>query len=85
MVNNSYEQYLLNELKRVKEENKKLKDKFRVDIGEYLMLKYEDKIKEIMKDSPDMTREEKKDVRNLMFSAIGDLDMLILLDDKGWR
>lgn len=85
MRNNSYEQYLLNELKRVKEENKKLKDKFRVDMGEYLMLKYEDKIKEIMKDSPDMTREEKKDLRNLMFSAIGDLDILILLDDKGWR
>ena len=85
MRNNSYEQYLLNELKRVNEENKKLKDKFRVDMGEYLMLKYEDKIKEIMKDSPDMTREEKKDLRNLMFSAIGDLDILILLDDKGWR
>ena len=82
MKNNSYEQYLLNELKRVKEENKKLKDKFRVDIGEYLMLKYEDKIKEIMKDSPDMTKEEKKDLRNLMFSAIGDLDILILFDEK---
>lgn len=85
MVNNSYEQYLLNELKRVKEENKKLKDKFRVDMGEYLMLKYEDKIKEIMKDSPDMTKEEKKDLRNLMFSAIGDLDILILFDEKDWR
>ena len=85
MKNNSYEQYLLNELKRVKEENKKLKDKFRVDMGEYLMLKYEDKIKEIMKDSPDMTIEEKKDLRNLMFSAIGDLDILILFDDKDWR
>ena len=85
MVNNSYEQYLLNELKRVKEENKKLKDKFRVDMGEYLMLRYEDKVKEIMKESPDMTKEEKKDLRNLMFSAIGDLDILILLDDKGWR
>ena len=85
MRNNSYEQYLLNELKRVKEENKKLKDKFRVDMGEYLMLKYEDKIKEIMKDSPDMTREEKKDLRNLMFSAIGDLDILILFDEKDWR
>ena len=81
-MNNSYEQYLLNELGRVKEENKKLKDKFRVDMGEYLMLKYEDKIKEIMKDSPDMTREEKKDLRNLMFSAIGDLDILILFDEK---
>ena len=85
MRNNSYEQYLLNELKRVKEENKKLKDKFRVDMGEYLMLKYEDKIKEIMKDSSDMTREEKKDLRNLMFSAIGDLDILILFDEKDWR
>ena len=85
MVNNSYKQYLLNELKRVKEENKKLKDKFRVDMGEYLMLRYEDKVKEIMKESPDMTKEEKKDLRNLMFSAIGDLDILILLDDKGWR
>lgn len=84
MKNNSYEQYLLNELKRVKEENKKLKDKFRVDMGEYLMLKYEDKIKEIMKDSPDMTKEEKKDLRNLMFSAIGDLDILILFDEKDW-
>lgn len=82
MSNNSYEQYLLNELKRVKEENKKLKDKFRVDMGEYLMLKYEDKIKEIMKDSPDMTTEEKKDLRNLMLSAIGDLDILILFDKK---
>lgn len=82
MKNNSYEQYLLNELERVKEENKKLKDKFRVDMGEYLMLKYEDKIKEIMKDSPDMTKEEKKDLRNLMFSAIGDLDILILFDEK---
>ena len=85
MRNNSYEQYLLNELKRVKEENKKLKDKFRVDMGEYLMLKYEDKIKEIMKESPDMTKEEKKDLRNLMFSAIGDLDILILFDEKDWR
>ena len=85
MKNNSYEQYLLNELERVKEENKKLKDKFRVDMGEYLMLKYEDKIKEIMKDSPDMTKEEKKDLRNLMFSAIGDLDILILFDEKDWR
>ena len=85
MKNNNYEQYLLNELKRVKEENKKLKDKLRVDMGEYLMLKYEDKIKEIMKDSPDMTKEEKKDLRNLMFSAIGDLDILILFDEKDWR
>ena len=85
MKNNNYEQYLLNELERVKEENKKLKDKFRVDMGEYLMLKYEDKIKEIMKDSPDMTKEEKKDLRNLMFSAIGDLDILILFDEKDWR
>ena len=85
MKNNSYEQYLLNELERVKEENKKLKDKFRVDMGEYLMLKYEDKIKEIMKDSPDMTKEEKKDLRNLMFSAIGDLDILILFDEKDWH
>lgn len=85
MVNNSYEQYLLNELKRVKEENKKLKDKFRVDMGEYLMLRYEDKVKEIMKESPDMTKEEKKDLRNLMFSAIGDLDILILFDEKDWR
>ena len=85
MMNNSYEQYLLNELERVKEENKKLKDKFRVDMGEYLMLKYEDKIKEIMKDSPDMTKEEKKDLRNLMFSAVGDLDILILFDEKDWR
>ena len=85
MVNNSYEQYLLNELKRVKEENKKLKDKFRVDMGEYLMLRYEDKVKEIMKESLDMTKEEKKDLRNLMFSAIGDLDILILFDEKDWR
>ena len=85
MRNNSYEQYLLNELKRVKEENKKLKDKFRVDMGEYLMLRYEDKVKEIMKESPDMTKEEKKDLRNLMFSAIGDLDILILFDEKDWR
>lgn len=82
MRNNSYEQYLLNELERVREENKKLKDKFRVDTGEYLMLKYEDKIKEIMKESPSMTKEEKKDLRNLMFSAIGDLDILILFDEK---
>lgn len=82
MKNNSYEQYLLNELERVKEENKKLKDKFRVDMGEYLMLRYEDKVKEIMKDSPDMTTEEKKDLRNLMLSAIGDLDILILFDEK---
>ena len=85
MKNNSYEQYLLNELERVKEENKKLKDKFRVDMGEYLMLKYEDKIKEIMKESPYMTTEEKKDLRNLMFSAIGDLDILILFDEKDWH
>ena len=80
-----YEKYLLDELDRVKEENKKLKDKFRVDMGEYLMLKYEDKVKEIMKESPDMTKEEKKDLRNLMFSAIGDLDILILFDEKDWR
>ena len=51
-------------------------------MGEYLMLKYEDKIKEIMKESPYMTTEEKKDLRNLMFSAIGDLDILILFDEK---
>ena len=85
MRNNSYEQYLLKELERVREENKELKDKFRVDMGEYLVLRYEDKVKEIMKESPDMTKEEKKDLRNLMYSAVGDLDILILFDEKDWR
>ena len=32
-----------------------------------------------------MTIEEQKHFRNIMFSAVGDLDMLILLDDKDWR
>ncbi|AUV57107.1 hypothetical protein LM12_0018 [Staphylococcus phage vB_SauM_LM12] len=32
-----------------------------------------------------MTLEEQKHFRNTMFSAVGDLDMLILLDDKDWR
>lgn len=32
-----------------------------------------------------MTLEEKKHFRNLMFSAIGDLDILILFDEKDWR
>lgn len=81
MGNNSYEQYLLNELKRVKEENKKLKDKFRVDMGEYLMLRYEDKVKEIMKDSLYMSKENKKHLKSLMTSAVIDLDIFISLDE----
>ena len=40
-----YEQYLLNELERVKEENKKLKDELRVALGENIY--YEEKIKEL--------------------------------------
>ena len=32
-----------------------------------------------------MTLEEQKHLRNLMFSAIGDLDILILFDEKDWR
>ncbi len=81
MSNNSYEQYLLNELKRVKEENKKLKDKFRVDMGEYLMLRYEDKVKEIMKESLYMSKENKKHLKSLMTSGVIDLDISISLDE----
>lgn len=40
-----YEQYLLNELERVKEENKNLKDKLRVALGENIY--YEEKVKKL--------------------------------------
>lgn len=83
MRKNSYEQYLLNELKRVKEENKELKDKLRVSLGENIY--YEERIKDIMMGSRDMSIEDKKHLRSLMASAFGDLDMLILLDEKEWR
>ena len=32
-----------------------------------------------------MTLEEQKHFRNVMFDAVGDLDEVILLDDKDWR
>lgn len=32
-----------------------------------------------------MTIEEQKHFRNAMFDAVGDLDEVILLDDKDWR
>ena len=81
MRNNSYEQYLLNELERVKEENKKLKDKFRADMGEYLMLRYEDKMKEIMKESLYMSKENKKHLKSLMTSAVVDLELSIVISE----
>lgn len=83
MSNNSYGQYLLNELKRVKEENKELKDKLRVSLGENIY--YEEKIKDIMIASRDMSIEDKKHLRSLMVSAFGDLDILILLDETKER
>lgn len=83
MSNNSYEQYLLNELKRVKEENKELKDKLRVSLGENIY--YEEKFKDIMVASRDMSIEDKKRLRSLIASAFGDLDILILLDETKER
>ena len=32
-----------------------------------------------------MTLEEQKHLRNTMFDTVGDLDEVILLDDKDWR
>ena len=32
-----------------------------------------------------MTLEEQKHFRKVMFDAVGDLDEVILLDDKDWR
>lgn len=43
-------------------------------------------IKEMMEYAIDnMTLEEQKHFRNVMFSAVGDLDVLILLEEKEWR
>ena len=43
-------------------------------------------IKEIMEYAiNNMTVEEQKHLRNVMFSAVGDLDMLILFEEKEWR
>lgn len=78
MRNNSYEQYLSNELERVKEENKELKDKLRVALGENIY--YEEKIKDIMVASRDMSIEDKKHLKSLMVSAAGDLEILIFLN-----
>lgn len=47
MSNNSYEQYLLDKLERANEENKNLKDRLRVALGENIY--YEEKIKELKK------------------------------------
>ena len=43
-------------------------------------------IKEIMEYViNNMTLEEQKYFRKVMFDAVGDLDEVILLDDKDWR
>ncbi|WJJ57886.1 hypothetical protein UDOIXSUF_CDS0104 [Staphylococcus phage PG-2021_1] len=43
---------------------------------------YEKIFKELMRDVENMTTDKKKHFRNLMFSAIGDLDILILFEEK---
>ena len=48
-------------------------------------MNYERIFKELMRDVENMTIDEKKHFRNLMFSAVGDLDMLILFEEKEWR
>ncbi|VEV88704.1 hypothetical protein [Staphylococcus phage Stab23] len=43
-------------------------------------------IKEIMEYAiNNMTLEEQKHLRNVMFSVVEDLDMLILFEEKEWR
>ena len=43
-------------------------------------------VKEIMEYAINsMTLEEQKHFRKVMFDAVGDLDEVILLDDKYWR
>ncbi|WRW34775.1 hypothetical protein CF5_0180 [Staphylococcus phage CF5] len=46
---------------------------------------YERIFKELIRDAKNMTIDEKKHFRNLMFNAIGDLDILILFEEKEWR
>lgn len=46
---------------------------------------YERIFKELMRNVENMTTDEKKHFRNLMFSAVGDLDMLIIFEEKEWR
>ena len=46
---------------------------------------YERIFKELMRDVENMTTDEKKHFRKVMFDAVGDLDEVILLDDKDWR
>ncbi|UJQ43246.1 hypothetical protein [Staphylococcus phage vB_Sau_P68] len=46
---------------------------------------YERIFKELMRNVENMTIDEKKHFRNLMFSAVGDLDILILFEEKEWR
>lgn len=53
-------------------------------LGEVIM-NYEKIFKELMRDVENMTTDEKKHFRNLIFSAIGDLDILILFEEKEWR
>lgn len=46
---------------------------------------YEKLFKGLMRDVENMTTDEKKHFRNLMFSVIGDLNILILFEEKEWR